>query len=628
MRASFRLRRGLPRHLFSAIVAATLVVGSTNVLIAGSSSGPSRSDSAATAARVDALIEASLAKEKVELAAGISDEQFLRRASFDITGAPPSVDDLTRFVLDPDPAKRSARVDKLIESDGFARRWARYWRDAIAYRTQDRRFQIVRQSLEDWLAEQFAAGRGWDEIVTELITATGDVRENGQTGLIMAQMGEANEIAAEVSRLFLGIQIQCAQCHDHPYDKWKREDFHKLAAFFPRVRVQPKRDENGRQRGFEVVSTNVPARAFQNGGMTSSRYSAFRASFVKRFDRDRDGKLARSEVPRQQQRFFDRLVRSADKDGDKLLTTKELEQMRSPPQARRVPRGEHFMSDLEKPEQRGELIHPAFFVNEQTPGEFVDDVERRRALAGYLRAEDNVWFARSMANRVWKEMIGRGFVEPVDDMGPERDAAHPEALDVLAKGFRESGFRVDWLVRTVAATRAYQRQSQEPSPLPDALPFAAVEASRLPADSIFEAVVRSLDLGSRDLGGGSRRSRGGRYSRSTPRSAFEQIFGFDPSTPSEEIAGTVPQALFLMNSPVVARAVRAQGDTMLSRLLEENDHDRSIVDELYLRTLSREATDREQALFGEYRGVAPSRDEAFEDLLWSLVNSTEFQTKR
>ncbi len=625
------LRRGRSGSLTrraAAVALAAVSTGVSAVKARGTEASVSGPDPAVVAALADDAIEAALAKEKVELAAAIPDEQFLRRVSFDIAGVPPSVGALTRFVLDPGSDKRSARVAELVDSPGFARRWARYWRDAIGYRTQDRRFQIVRRGLEDWLAEQFAARRGWDDIAGDLITATGDVRENGQTGLIMAQMGEPDQIAAEVSRLFLGIQIQCAQCHDHPYDKWKRENFHELAAFFPRVRVRPVRDSEGRQRGFEVVSMNVPTSALRGAGMSAGRMLEYRGRFVRRYDRNRDGRVGRSEVPGPQQRFFDRLLRGADSDGDKMLTAQEIERMPAPSQGRRGRQGEHFMGDLENPAERGELIHPSFFLDGRSPGEFVEDIERRKALAAYLRAKENVWFARSMVNRVWKEMIGRGFVEPVDDMGPERDVSHPDALEILARGFRESGYRVDWLVRAVAATRAYQRQSVEPSPLPDALPFAGVEASRLPADSIYDALEVALDLDFPRTAGRPRRGQGGRYRGVTPRSAFGQVFGYDPSTPSEEIVGSVPQALFLMNSPVLDRAMLARGDTLLRRLLESHDEDAAVVDELYLRILSREPSDRELKLFTEYRAEVESRDAAFEDLLWSLVNSTEFQMNR
>ncbi len=105
------------------------------------------------------------------------------------------------------------------------------------YRRSDDRALLAMQPLEEYLIEAFKKNTPWDQIATSFITATGDVRENGATAIIMAQMGETSDITAEVSRIFLGIQIQCAQCHDHATDRWKRTQFHELAAFFPRIGV-------------------------------------------------------------------------------------------------------------------------------------------------------------------------------------------------------------------------------------------------------------------------------------------------------------------------------------------------------------------------------------------------------
>ena len=129
----------------------------------------------------------------------------------------------------------------------------------ILFRALDERAQLVANPLEADLGKWLNENRSWNEIATEFITSHGDVREVGGTAIMMAQDGQTEEIAAEVSRIFLGVQIQCAQCHDHPYDRWKREQFHELAAFFPRVTVRPVRDLT--KRSFEVVGQDRFRRA-------------------------------------------------------------------------------------------------------------------------------------------------------------------------------------------------------------------------------------------------------------------------------------------------------------------------------------------------------------------------------
>ena len=136
-----------------------------------------------------------------------------------------------------------------------------YRRDVIIFRRSDQRGLLAAKPLQTFLTEEFNRNTPWDQIAREMITASGDVRENGAAGLIMAQMGRPEETVAELSRVFLGIQIQCAQCHDHPFDRWEREQFHELAAFFPLIRcaaIQKNRSETHLCRGCQRSSGPPP----------------------------------------------------------------------------------------------------------------------------------------------------------------------------------------------------------------------------------------------------------------------------------------------------------------------------------------------------------------------------------
>jgi hypothetical protein len=203
------------------------------------------------AARVDRAIADELFNTQTELAPRTSDATFARRVWLDIVGDIPTPEELTAFIIDPANNKRQKLVAKLLANDYYGQNWARYWRDVILFRALDERANLVANALEADLGGWLNESRAWNEIATEFITAHGDVREVGGTAIMMAQDGQTEEIAAEVSRIFLGVQIACAQCHDHPYDRWKREEFHELAAFFPRVTVRPVRDLT--KRSFEVV---------------------------------------------------------------------------------------------------------------------------------------------------------------------------------------------------------------------------------------------------------------------------------------------------------------------------------------------------------------------------------------
>jgi hypothetical protein len=520
--------------------------------VASAAERPLQPDPLATAREVDAiLLEEVHGGDASRLAPIASDEVFLRRISLDIIGRNPTPVEVLDFVLDADPAKRSKLVAKLLDDPRYGENWAGYWRDAIMYRRSEDRALLAAGALEEFLKEEFNKNSPWSEIVTAFITAEGDVREEGATGLIMAQGGMPEETTAEVARLFLGIQIQCAQCHDHPTDRWKREEFHQLTAFFPRVAVRPKRD--GEQRSFEVAANDGPG---FTGGNNMNRF-------------------------------------------------------------RGTP--EHFMPDLDRPEERGLRMQPVFFLSGEKLEFGVRDAERRWQLADWITAIDNAWFSRAFVNRMWSEMVGEGFYEPVDDIGPDREATAPETLDCLSVAFTESGYDIKWLIRTIAATEAYQRESRSRRN-PDEPPFAANVAQRLRADQIYNNLQQALELPQQGLAAG----RGPYGFNRTPQVLFAQVFGYDPSERRDEVAGSIPQALVLMNSPMVSAFMRAAPGTMLGRVLRDVDSDEDLTVELYLRTLCREPSDKELDACLAHRREATTRGEAFEDVLWSLVNSTEF----
>jgi len=575
------------------------------------------------AAEVDRLLDAAVMSSGGKLAPRTGDSDFLRRVSLDLAGRIPAPRDLTLFGLEPGADKRSNVIDRLLDSDAFARNWARYWRDVVMTRATDQRARIAQRAFESWLVEQFQKNRRWDGIVSDLITATGDVRENGEVALIFAHAGDAKEVAAETSRIFLGIQIQCANCHDHPTDVWKREQFHALAAYFPRVAVRPVFEEM-RIRSWEVVTAEYGRR----GGFDP-------ITLLRRYDKNKDGKLTAEEVKGTPfERGFRFMLRQYDRNRDDALSKAEIEQgPRFGFGKRRRPAGvEYFMPDLKDPSSRGRRMDPAFFVGTVKSEAGLKDLDRRKELAKLLTAKDNKWFSRAYVNRVWAEMLGEGFSMPIDDLGPTRKARFGNVLDVLANGFTASGYDMKWLFRTIANTRAYQRQIRAKDASDTAPPFASASPTRLRADQIYDSLTQAL--GGNDFRGnrfGRKRRFGGggmRYGRFNERFLFTQLFSFDPSTPQADIVGTVPQALYLMNSPRINSLIRGTGRTRLGNILRENADDAKALSEVYLLVLSREPSAKERKICGDYIQKVGSRTEAFEDILWSLVNSSEFLTKR
>jgi hypothetical protein len=195
------------------------------------------------AGEVDRLVNAALKKSNVAATALTTDEQFIRRVTLDLTGRLPDPKEITDFINDKKDSKRAALVDKLLESPDFTRHWSAYFREVISSRVQAGNFGANSRSFETWLGQQLKDNKSWAEITKTILNASGQVRfdqpdKNGEIYFLLSRRGAdaQTEIAAETSRIFLGIQIQCAQCHDHPSDIWKRKQFHEFAAYFARMK--------------------------------------------------------------------------------------------------------------------------------------------------------------------------------------------------------------------------------------------------------------------------------------------------------------------------------------------------------------------------------------------------------
>ena len=502
---------------------------------------------------IDRLVGEQLAKAGIKPAPLVADEAFARRAWLDLTGRLPMPADVKEFLADNRPDKRARLIDRLLDSDDFATHQAQYWRNVISSRTTDFKANFGVKNFETWLADQFKTNKGWDHVVRALLTATGTIRpdepdKNGQAFFLASRFGQDApvELAAETSRIFLGIQIQCAQCHDHPSDVWKREQFHELTAYFTRVKQRPIREQGSpRILGTELVSA-----------------------------------------------FF----------------------------------GEHQMPGKDDP-KKGAVMTPRF-LDGKSPGPRLADQPRRKSLAESVVSKDNPWFAAALVNRVWGELLGQAFYQPVDDLGPFKEAVMPEVIARVSASFRGTGYDVKQLYRDVMNSETYQRQIR-PGDSPDAhLYFAGHNPVRMDANTLWNTLAGTLG----QIGPPAPKfamAAAGPFARlASFENQFKQEFAFDPSAKAEEIEASISQALLLMNNPQVNQKIQARGTNLLARILASYSSDDEALKMVYLRTLARRPTEREVARCREHLSAAGSRAEGYEDILWALINSTEYQTRR
>lgn len=507
-----------------------------------------RPDSATVARRIDELLLRTR-EQSAPLPALCDDTTFFRRVSVDLTGKTPEPKQVRSFLDSRDPEKRRRLIAGLVKSEDYSVNWARYWRDVLTYHTPASGNYLRWKLFDDWLSDQVRANRGWGEIVTSMVTSVGINDETAPVNFLTSHFGNPVEIAATTSRVFLGVQLQCAECHDAKTERWKREQFHELVAFFGRAKIIQHKDVDGTGRGTPYA---IEARSG----------------------------------------------------------------------------GQYLMSHLKDPAKLIPMT-PRFLTGEAISAE-ASDQERRAALARFLTSPKNPWFAKAYVNRIWNAFMGWGFYPSVADLGSDIEPRYKEVLDLLVKEWTATGYDMRWLAETITLSEAYQRGLQ---PRPDAdsmTPSPAICPTRLRAEQVFEALVRVLgfDENDKNIPSPAPGSAPAVQRHTGLRNMIYQAFKVDPSLPHDEVQGTIPQSLLMMNSVLVNTYVASKGKTFLAEALEKRMNDEEIVIALYERVLSRRPQTREMDVIRRYLARVGDRREALEDVYWSLINSTEFLTRR
>jgi hypothetical protein len=477
---------------------------------------------------IDKQIDQRLQSEKVTPSARSDDGEFLRRVYLDITGHIPTAEQAAAFLDSKEPNKRAKLIDELVDRPDFGRHMADIWQALLLPRNSDNR-RLQSEPLVKWVEENFNKDRPWNQMVHELLTATGDQEKNGAVTYFLAN-GTVDKMTDNVTKVFLGVQLQCAQCHNHPFTAWKQTEYWGMAAFFMKVEATP------------------PQMAARNG--TSPE--------VKETDRPRRG-------------------RNALPESAKVVPAK-------------------FLGGPEAKLDKSEPYRPV--------------------LADWMATKDNPYFSKAMTNRVWAQFMGRGLVNPVDDMHDGNPASHPQLLADLAEQFAANNFDVKYLIRAICNSQAYQRTSKSTDKNADAAPdaYARSAIKVLTAEQLYDSLRTVATQGKATADPAPQR--GPRGNNVGPRTQFVNFFqAEDGADPTDYQAG-IPQALRLMNA---AQLTNGQG----ALAMVKGKSQEQAVEHLYLATVSRRPTARETELVDRLM----KKEEAgkvYSDLLWALLNSSEF----
>ena len=460
-----------------------------------------------------------------------TDAEFLRRVYLDVIGALPTTEEVSAFLADKDPNRRAKVIDRLLERPEFYDFWALKFADVL--RSNGRLIQPKGAYVfHRWIKSALEREMPMDEFVRMLLAADGSTFSNPATNYYRISRDPESSVET-TAQLFLGVRIQCAKCHNHPFEKWTQDDYYGFAAFFSQVGRKP-----GGLPEEEVVYSTGSGEVSQ----------------------PRTGKVM-------------------------------------PPKA--------------------------------LGGPVLDDpkTDRRARLASWLTSADNPFFAKSLVNRIWYHLMGRGIVEPVDDFRDSNPASNDELLNGLTQGFVAGGYNLKSLIRTILLSRTYQfSATTNKLNADDAIYFSHAATKLLPAEVLLDAI--SVVTGTTTAFSGLP---AGAHATQIPDGKMDNPFLKTFGRPARELAceceresdSNLSQALQLIGGATVNGKLH-DDNGRIAKLAKSGKPPEAITEELYLVALGRAPNPAELEAAVKHLKAAKDLRSATEDLGWVLINSKEF----
>ncbi|MFM8252345.1 MAG: DUF1553 domain-containing protein [Planctomycetota bacterium] len=551
---------------------------------------------------VDQAIFDKLAALRIQPSPSCDDSTFIRRAYIDTIGTLPTADEVRAFLADTRSDKRAQLVEQLLGRPEFVDYWALILGDLLQNRKErdhDVRGTKGVRSLHQWLRTQLAAGKNWGEIATAILSVTGRSDERPEVGYYIVTVGEQpaekSEIGDSVAQAFLGSRIGCARCHNHPLERFTQDDYYHFIGFFSRVALDRKRPE---EAATELI-------------IGDNNLLNLRRQLKQEGD-----KLAMLQATNAEEKKDAKAIEELQKRIADLNT--QMEKARLAPVAVRQPR-------------TGKELAPQFL--DRSPAALTAGSDPRAALAKWLVQPDNRLFSGAMVNRLWRHFMGIGLVEPVDDLRATNPPSNQALWDLLNREFVTNRYDLKAIMRLIMNSRAYQMSSETLSTnATDTRFHSHYYARRMPAEVLLDGISQVTGL-PESFPGYPLGLRAIQVPDPGADSYFLGLFGRSERTTacacerSGEV--TLPQLLHLQNNDGLLQKVRS-ADGLLAGLLKRESDAQKVIEECYLITLGRfPAAAEKTTLLGSLGGTAAwateaERNEAFQDLLWALLNSKEF----
>ncbi len=429
-----------------------------------------RSGAVKAAARVDALVERALFDAKLGANGPCDDETFARRTYLAVLGRIPTTAELASYVGAKGADKGLSLVDDLLGARGRESNLFNWWADLLRVKSRLPK-QISGEPYAHWLKEAIASNKHYDDMVRELLTAEGPVhaRDNGATGYLMRDRNMPEDNMSNTIRLFLGSRVECAQCHNHPFDSHKQKEYFEMVAFTGGLQYERRPRED--PRAIPLMRA-AQERWGQNG--VRALFRTLEPSMTGIYGNG----TGAAQLPADYQY-----------DDAKPRTWVTAHAMFAPEMALKVetPRAAREPRRARNNPQR-----------RRGGGPEATEIGSRASFAGWVTSPQNDRFATVIANRVWKRLFGRGLIEPVDDLKEDALATAPELLAHLAALVRELDFDLREFERTLLYTRHWHREACLPAEAPgDAADLRGPLMRRMTAeqawDSMLTLVVPDLD---------------------------------------------------------------------------------------------------------------------------------------
>lgn len=581
-----------------------------------------RADALKSAKEIDRLIAANYAKLNIQPNDKTTDSEFVRRIYLDITGTIPTYPQTQKFLAAKEADKRANLIDELLASDGYASHFFNYWADVLRY-TDSLNGNVRGEPYRQWIKQSLAENKTWDHIVEEMLSAEGLVWQNPATGYLQRDANMPLDNMNNTVRIFLGTRIGCAQCHNHPFDRWTQKEFYQTAAFT-----------------FGTLTAT-------GGGDTRYWGSNPNTRLMEQF-----AGLEQEEEDRRRNYYpYTRLI------GINQMIVNDVPD-------RKVTLPANYAYNDAKP---NEVVEPKTLFGK--PADLKPGEAPRKAFARWVVSPENPRFALTIANRLWKQAFGVGQIEPVDDMMDDTVAENPELMTLLESEMKRLNFDMKEYLRIVFNSETYQRQAcaEEVSPgLPYHFPgpilrrmtaeqlwdsfltlavvkpeefreekadlrtgYIGLDLNKCTAEDVLRAEDKGRDV---DNGHGAREKKyvykGALLGRASelpsPVAAghFLRMFGQSDREliSASATLGSVPQVLFMFNGPITHMLLE-KGSTIHNNVLKKQTIPEGIK-VIFLTILNREP-DAEELKIAEQE-VKKNGPAGYGNVIWSLVNTREF----